>query len=435
MDDTNSQNITQQELQELRNQYKKAKNLLDEINTLSVRYDAAFKAVETRNIDIEKISNDSRERLVVIENIKEKVNTYLSEIKNNVEQARPNVEKIDEFLQKIENIKGKIEGRNSEVEALVSTAASFKGDVENIKTKSQQSLAEIEKQFVEIQNKISQIQKAYEDFVAVNAKINDTNNGLQAILNQSVDLQKQSNALLVEIKSFRDQSAKLVEDIKQVKDTVLKMKDESEQGLKEINTNKSEVEKITALITDTGFANSFQKREKLLRISSLIWLGVFVLGIILLSIMLFILFHRDSHPGIETTLYRLTLTSPLLFLVGLAAKQYSHERKLNEKYASKAVIAAVIRNHTKFLLEDVVNVSVKSKLPETKVDIVKFISDNLCLLYQSPYEEVANAKEKLDKSRNKKDGTDFLEEVKTLQDLLPDSETFKKVLDLIVKMK
>ena len=369
--------LTDEELRNIKTQYNKAKDLLDKISYLNIRYDAAFKAFETRNVDVEKISTDARDRFLAIENAKNESSTFLSEIKANLEKTQTSIQQINDGLQKFENIKGKIEGKDGEIENLVATANSLKTDIENAKATAQQRLIEIDAQFTQTQEKITKMQEAYNNFTALHARITEPNTGLQAILDQSVELQKQSSATFAEIKSFNEQSKQLLELIKGNKLETDKIKVEVQQVLEKINLDKEEVKKITALITDTGFEYAFQKREKMLRASSSVWLVIFVLGIGGLALMLYLLFKDIAGvPELQVVVYRLTLTSPLLFLIGVAIKQYGDERNLNEKYAFKATIAAVIRNHAKFLTE------VEKEAGEKNAG---FIRETLSSVYNEPY--------------------------------------------------
>jgi hypothetical protein len=90
------------------------------------------------------------------------------------------------------------------------------------------------------------MQGAYDSFTALRARITEPNTGLQAILDQSVELQKQSNASFAEIKSFHEQSKQLLEQKKEDKIETDKIKIEVQYALEKINLEKEELEKITA---------------------------------------------------------------------------------------------------------------------------------------------------------------------------------------------
>jgi hypothetical protein len=436
MDEKDLPNLSPEEIRDLKTQYNKAKDILEKINALSIRYDAAFKAFETRNIDTEKVANDIREKAVTVESVRDEATKLLTGIKIDLEGIQATIDKIDKSSVEFEGVKGRIAGKEGEMDALLSAAKGLRDDVEKAKITAQQRLTEIDGQFAKIQEKIAQMQDAYESFVAVHAKITDPKTGLQAILDQSVDLQKQSSTTFAEIKSFLEQSREYLETIKVNKTETDEIKQEAQKSLEQINLNKAEVEKITALITDTGFADSFQKRAKALRNASYIWLAILVLAIGGLAWMLIeYLLNVQGVPELSVLLYRVTLTSPLLFLIGISVKEYSNERSLNEKYAFKATIASVMRSHSKFLNE----------ICEKKdMDNALFTRNILNALYVEPYEkgfdvkEIKNQIKSALEERNDIKKTKLRESIvlaKELKELIPDSDSLKSVIELLIKYK
>ncbi len=434
-EENNDLTLSPEELRNLKSQYNKTKDLLEKISALHVKFESAQAALGVSQNEIEKVSNDVRERFSTIENAKNDSATFIAEIKSNLEKTQSSISSIDEGLRKFENIKGKIEGREGEIEVLVSTANGLKNDIEAAKATAQQRLFDIDGLLVQVQDKISQMQKAYENFVAVQGKITDEKTGLESILAQSKDLQQKSNEVFTEIKSFRDESKKYLNEIQGDKDASGKLREEIEQNLRTAEIKRSEVERVTDLITDTGFANSFQKRERVLRINAYIWLGIFFISIAALALLLYKFFgNLQTIPELEILFYRFTLTSPLLFLIGFAIRRYGNERSLEERYAFKATIAVVMRNHADFLIE---------KTKETDADTGAFLRRTIGNLYHEPYKKSVDIK-KINKELQSLSGkdeskkvksTDFFEEVKELKTLIPDDALLKSLVDLLLKFK
>ncbi|MBI2054866.1 MAG: hypothetical protein HYT39_02075 [Candidatus Sungbacteria bacterium] len=445
-EDNNNPNpdFSPEELRTLKTQYNKAKDILEKVSALQVKFEATQATLVPKQVEIEKISNDARERLGTIENAKNDSATFVAEIKSNLEKTQTSISQIDEGLRKFENIKGKIEGKDGEIEVLVQTANNLRTDIETAKTAATQRLAKIDELLGQVQEKITQIQTAYNNFVAVNAKITDQNTGLGAVLAQVQDLQKKATLVSTEIQSFRDQSQKYLSEIEGNKKKSEQLRDDIQKNLDIATEKRTEVEKIADLITDTGFANSFQSRAKLLRRNSYIWLAVFLLGIVGLAIFLYFVFdvkaillhNRGEIPKWESLLYRLTLTSPLLFLIAFAIRRYGSERELEEKYSFKATVAEVMRNHADFLIQ-------KIKEKGTDGDTITFIRRTIERLYSEPYEKaidwkkIKKEKEKIELLNGiKKEGTeDFLSFTKELKGLVPDENLLKSISDLFLKIK
>jgi len=443
-DENENLNLNSEELRNIKSQYNKAKDILEKISALQVKFEATQATLTPKQNEIEKISNDARERFGTIENAKNDSATFVAEIKSNLEKAQSSITQIDEGLRKFENIKGKIEGREGEIESLVQTVNNLRTDIENAKTTATQRLAKIDELLGQVQEKITQIQNAYNEFVAVNAKITDQNTGLGAVLAQVQDLQKKATLVSAEIQSFRDQSQKYVSEIEGNKKKSEQLRDDIQKNLDIAIEKRTEVEKITNLITDTGFANSFQSRAKLLRINGYIWLGVFVFGVIGLAILLYFIFdvkeillHNSGEiPKWESLVYRLTLTSPLLFLIAFAIRRYGSERELEEKYSFKATVAEVMRNHADFLIQ-------KIKEKGTDGETITFIRKTIEKLYSEPHEKdidwkkVRKEKEKIEllNGKSNEQTANFLSFTKELKDLVPDDNLLKSISDLFMKIK
>lgn len=435
-----------EELRALKTQYNKAKDILEKVATLQVRFEAAEATLAPKQIEIEKISNDARERLGTIENAKNDSATFVAEIKSNLEKVQSSISQIDDGLRKFENIKGKIEGREGEIELLVQTANGLRADIEAAKTTASQRLTKIDELLGQVQDKITQIQNAYNEFVAVNAKITDQNTGLGAVLAQVQDLQKKATSVFAEIQSFRDQSQKYLSEIEGNKKKSEQLRDDIQKNLDIATEKRTEVEKIADLITDTGFANSFQNRAKLLRRNGYIWLVIFLLGIVGLAVFLYFVFdvkeillsNGGEIPRWESLLYRLTLTSPLLFLIAFAIRRYGNERELEEKYSFKATVAEVMRNHADFLIQ-------KIKEKGTDGDTITFIRRTIERLYSEPHEKaidwkrIKKEKEKvelLNRNTEKEEQTaSFLSFTKEIKELVPDQQLLKSISDLFLKIK
>lgn len=421
-----------EEIREIKTKYNKAKDLLENISSLNLRYDAAFKAFETRNLDVEKVAGEVREKSLAVENIRNESVVLLTEIKNNLEKIQTTITQLEEAAIKFEGTKGRVEGKEGEIETLLISAKGLKDDIENTKSSAQQTLSDINVQFVQAQEKIALVQSAYENFISIQTKIEDPDSGLQAILNQSNELQKQSNSIFTEIKSFHENSKLQLGAIEINKKQTDDFKNQAQESLNNINLNKEAVEKITALITDTGLANAFQKREKILRWSSGAWLVVLVVAIIVLWCQLRAMF-QDVHgiPELNIVIYRLSLTLPLILLIGVSIKQYSNERTLNEKYAFKATLAAVIKSHSDFLSQVSKNIGVQESI---------FIQSVLNGIYKAPYGHMGNAKEiksrEEDFGAGKKNSlSEILSMVKELKDVFPGDATLKDITDLFSATK
>ena len=429
----NNENLTGEEIRDIKSQYNRAKNILEKVENFYSRFEQLKIKIEDGNNEIDNKLLEIREKNNSIEILKNESAERVVEIKSSLEKINISIVQMNESLQKFENIKGKIESKDNEIDNLVSTANSLKIDIEKAKGDAQNYLTQINNLFGEIQNKIGEMQKTYEGFLEIKGKITDENDGLEAVLNQVKDAQKKSKEIFEEIKSYRDESKDLFDQIKKVKEISDDFNKEIEENLKQVMLKRSEVEKIADLIADTGLANSFQRREKILSRNSKIWLLVISISYIGLVILLYKFFGKlDKIPEISFIIYRISLTSPLLFLIGFATSQYIKERDLNEKYAFKATVAEVMRNHSEFLHDISIN---------GNENIIPFVKDTIQKIYREPYQEEENydiIKKELNSIINgdgkvqNKDSNKIINSIKELKNLIPDEKLLKDLISILL---
>ncbi|MBY0309921.1 hypothetical protein K2Q16_02110 [Patescibacteria group bacterium] len=434
MDDENqtSEPISTEELKQLRAKFSKASELIEKVTALQTQYESAEAGLKNSVGNVEKLSADARGYLASIENAKNNSTTHITAIKGDLERAESVLASIENGLNEFATLQGEVKGKSGEISTLLTAATSLHNDIDTLKKAAQQRLLSIEDLLAQVQSKIDQMQKAYEGFLVVYGKISDEKTGLEAILANSTNLQKKSGALFIEIQSFRDESLKYLEEIKANKTISDTLRIEIQDNLEIAKSRRDEVEKITNLITDTGFANAFQQRERMLRVTAVVWLAVFVLSVIGLSFVLLYVFNGlDSVPELRVLIYRLTLTSPLLLLIGFSIRQYGIERRLNEKYAFKAARAVVMREHTNFLIEEI---------KRTDVPTGQFIRESMASLYSEPFEGYSPQRNSSSQNdvQEKSEGLDIddiITKAKELKEIVPDNETLKSIVNLFSKFK
>ena len=99
-EENNDLNLSPEELRNIKSQYNKAKEILEKISALQVKSESTQATFVASQTEIEKISNDARERFGTIENAKNDSATFIAEIKSNLEKTQTSITQIDEGLRK-----------------------------------------------------------------------------------------------------------------------------------------------------------------------------------------------------------------------------------------------------------------------------------------------------------------------------------------------
>ncbi len=438
MDEKNQNNYDalKAELDLIREDYNRASRLLKNINEFAEQFTELKNKLNDSEDGVATNYDWIKSKKSEIEDTANKANVFLAKIESNLSKVKENIETMQKSYEEFAELKGKVSGRGQEIETLTTTAISLKADIERTKSEAQKLLESISAALEKAKAQIENMQTAYQDFLAIQKKIEDPDDGIEAIIDIVQNLEKQARALHEEIKSFRDQSKQMMNDIQKNKTESDKVKDQILKTLEIAEARKSDVEKVTSLITDTGFANAFQKRAKKLFWSYMVWIGILMVSIIAFTISLYVYLYEPGTgiPSIENTIYRLSLTSPLWLLIGFAMRQYGKERELNEKYEFRAVAASTVRTHIESLLKDVCK-------PD---EISNFANTVFLMLYKEPYDydDFSSKIEKLEKEiriLKKEEGLldvkEITSSVKELKSLINDESVLEKIISLFVKSR
>lgn len=423
--ETNGYEQFQEELKKIRSDYNRAKRLLQNIEEYGERFEKIRTLLDDENDGLDANLEWAKGKSAEMTDLKESADQYLTEIKDRLEKVKGQINSMQTAYEEFSEVKGRIDGKSGEIQTLLTTAQSLKTDIDQTKTEAQQTLQNIKNLFTDIQGKIDEMRTAHQEFLVIKDKIEDEDSGLEAIFTEVEALQKKAKALHTEIQGYRDDSLASLKNIQKTESDSQKLKDKIVEHLDFSNEKKSEIQAVTDLIIDTGFANAFQSRAKKLFWSYIVWGIVLILSIVALIVLLGILFYRDFNdvPEINIILYRLTLTSPLLFLIAFAMKQFSNERDLNERYEFKATTATVIRNHVNFLIETFGS-------PDAVQELIQEI---FSAIYREPYAPIGTKKEK--DASLKIDTKDLLAITKEAKAGLSAEGILEKILEVLLKGK
>jgi hypothetical protein len=439
--DQESQKINQ-DFKRLKNEIDQAKKILSDLEDFSKKFQSLRDLLDNEDDGIETNLDWVKRSAKESENLKKASEEHLSSISEKITSIKEKINFMDKAHEEFLVIQGKIGERTQTIEGFTSTSEGLKNDIERIKQDSQSKLSEIGNLLDSVKNKIAEMDGAYHDFLGIKGKIEDENHGLSAMLRFVEEIKEKSVGLRNEITSFYDQSKNYLKDIRSNHETSNDLKTKIQKNLDDSNGIKQQVQEVADLVVDTGFVNSFQKRAKALLDNYKLWRLIFLGSVILLALLLWLLFGSfDSIPDAKVILFRITLTSPLLFLIYFSASQYSKERDLNEKYEFKAVTAAAVRNHVKFLTDEFENDSDEGS-SKTAED---FAVNVFKMIYKEPYHQSDSRKklqkidsrikelEKGDKTQNKIGIKEAVDSIEYLKSLIPDQESFKKVVEFLTK--
>lgn len=290
------------------------------------------------------------------------VDTYLSEVRVELENK---LSKATEILNSIENKLTETENNRQQSAATLTTLNENYNSAITLINQTRDDLAKV---------------------TELRAVALDPENGLESLLSKITSTHKLADELKQEISTINLESKSQGEKIK--KDAGDSSRHLSQMEKSNVQAQKllKDLDKTYQLAINTGLAGSFDERKKKIQEEFVNrWAKNFNISMSLLSVLaIFVLLSSLFINGFTLewlTIFRLALLSPLIFYTGYVAIQYGKERRLLEKYAFKAAVAASIESYTTIL-----TTNFGSKVNEK--EILRFVLNSMNLVYSEPHEEI-----------------------------------------------
>lgn len=267
----------------------------------------------------------------------------LAEAKKAPETLQTTLNSSNEIAKKVSEILAKTTGTDQQI------AAKLKVITQN-ETASNQHLAATK--------------KSSDDVKPLEAKIKEFYNSVAQYQKKIIEIEKNAEKTVGDNKA---ETNKLISNLKGLEDQI-----------------KDQIQKATG----HSLFHSFQTRKDKLVKSKRFWeiaIGSLLLTVVGLSVWLVI-----TVTNVDTSFYlKLSISIPLIYAITFCARQYSHERRLEEEYAFKSNISISLMPY-KDLVEKIVD---KTK-PEERAKYTSFIIDSITKVFTSPTDKVFARKEK-----------------------------------------
>ena len=276
------------------------------------------------------------------------------------------------------------------------SAQELKNNINTSKVNADAQLQKITEALNSVQSNIEEMETAYTEFTELNEKITDEETGLQAILDQAVELKSEiitvkSNAETVykEIRIFRDNAAGYVKDIENFKGNAENVTQGIQKKYDESVEFKEKIQEIYNIGTKGAHANHFVERRNQLRRMFMAWMMIsliFFIATVILAICVIAPMADKMKDSLDLNLsaflLRFSVLTPTTFAFIYSLNQYSQERRLYEKYAFKAISTYSIETSLNTLMRSTEGLSDQSRDKK----ITDFAICTFNSIYQEPIE-------------------------------------------------
>ena len=304
--------------------------------------------------------------------------------------------KIEEYLAQATELNNKITDEETGLQAILESAQELNNNINASRVDADAQLQKITEALNSVQSNIEEMETAYTKFTELNNKITDEETGLQAILDQAVELKSEivavkSNAETVykEIRIFRDNAADYIKDIENFKGNAENVAQGIQNKYDESVEFKEKIQEIYSIGTKGAHANHFVERRNKLRWMFITWMIISLISLIATVILAICVIapmaDKMKHSldvNLSALLLRFSILTPTTFAFIYSLNQYSQERRLYEKYAFKAISTYSIETSLNTLLRSTKGLSDQSRDKK----ITDFAICTFNSIYQEPIE-------------------------------------------------
>ncbi|MCY3853832.1 MAG: hypothetical protein OXF77_00965, partial [Thaumarchaeota archaeon] len=283
---------------------------------------------------------------------KRKLGTYYQQVKAELDDK---ISKANSLLEEIEGLHSEAKTGNTSIQDLSESVTS---------------------QVNNISDRVNQLNNEFDKFIELKNQAENSEQGLVATIDLVQGLHQKAQNLIQTLTDVKIDMENLKSGANSIHQEIGASHEESQNILKEIK-------KIYQLATDTGLANSFDKRRKQLERSVNIWLCITVISMFLAVVGVVIVFlgtNEQQSQWSSVLFTRVTFITPLFLLFFFIASRYTKERDLLERYAFKAVTAVALNSYTKLLRDHF-------EREEDESRILDFVLFSMKIIYSEPHHQ------------------------------------------------
>jgi hypothetical protein len=434
--------LIQEQTSELKNAMHKAQMVLSDVNNIVSSFEEYQNGL---TVVQEKISQAL--------GLSEADSAKIADFKNTSEEAKNEATKqLDLIKEDLATVKEKIaemeaaytifEATNLEISnpdnGLVATLKHSKNILEEVtdfRDKASVLLSEIQTALTSTTENTAKMVEGYSSFESINEKVFSKEIGLEATLSKAQEIKTEIEKLKESSQTINDFLGGLKENSLITDKQISDIKIGAQKNLSKIEEYESNCGELRERMTETlneasdkTLASAFATRSDKLTDSVKWWKYVIIFSLLMLCLALVYFFgkyspiHLDTKDPVLLFLYRISLTSPLLYLVFFSISQYSREKNILERYAFKAATGLSLNNYV-LILNNQFNTEKNQNQKDNESKIIDFVISSMRGIYEEPYPSFKNSEgfEKVN-SVIKKVGDEVVNKIENIKNTVIDSQ-------------
>lgn len=432
----------EEQLQWMKSKFKQVKSTVKDLENFLNKFESIRNRLDDENDWLEVNLDWAKRQKEEIDKLYTETSQTVEKIKTEIDAKTKELNTVEELLKTAKTNAGQSQILKDEISGLKSTSKNDANSISILLKNFQENSNKINSLLGEAETNVTNIQNFLSTFNNLKWQIEDKEKGFEATIGKINEDISEADWLLVEIRGILTNSNKNLTEIENEKKIVLENSEKVKEFKLKSEEDYNEIRKYLDIASDASFSESFKDRKWEHSRSAIIWMVVLIVCVVLLTLYLVWIFfpYLKSKgielPWLETTIFRVSLSSPLLFFIWFAWSEYSKSKKNEEKYAFKFASSSVFRNHIKFMLDEFWE-DKKWEVLETTQKIIEMLytptypsEDKISKTEKEILETYTNKKWKKSSQQN---FDDIINRIQKIKDIWFDTEILKIIIPLIFK--
>lgn len=442
----NTEENSEQIFKSIKSDYQKIKTIIEKIEWYYSNFENFTNGINQKKDELEANHSISNELKSKIDEFKKTSENNIQTIKGFLDQASWNTKELEGIINNAKDLNKSFNETTPLIWQNLEESKKMLIVISALKQTSDSKVLEIQKTLDNIKEKILDIENFYKNFEELGEKIINEESWAQALLDYINEQKKESEVILKELWDMRLKANTVIWEIEQEKQSSIRMSSEINVLLQKSEEDKEEISKYVKIITNTGFANTFDKKGKNFQFRSIIWTILFFLSTIGLFVFLVRLFkdfikEPEKLKDLTGTLvaYRITFTTPILFLIAFIGREQASAKRNSERYWFKSAISQAFPSHIQQLIDKFWTMKNGEEI------ILEIVKNTYSTIYRTPYTEdhqskfeeelLSKAKVEILKDKGSKKTENlipFISEIKSLKETIPDTKELIEIVKIIM---
>lgn len=376
-------------LRQIRADYTRAKNILNELEAYYVAFDEIRKKLDDNEDGLESSLEWSQTKKTELDTIVVQAIAKVAELETAAASISTLVTEVQTQHGSFKILSAKITDPSTGIDAMLASATSLKDSIATLLQTATADAQSASTTLSSIQTRNTEVETAYKIFTELMEEVNDTETGIAAQVAEveqyakdAILAKKSAENELASVISLKDTASEHLEEVKGSKEEIDSLKEES-------HTLTNDIRNTLGLTSAYSLSIAHEDQRKRLDKSLKWWGGAVGSSVLILAgalgVIFYTLFMDDGSGDVIrsiggasvflTVMSKALFTSPFIFALYFTTSNFGRTRDLRDRYLSKEIAAKNLQAYTKLL---------RDEFPKNEQERLDFALHNVQAIYDDP---------------------------------------------------